>query len=262
MTRHNRVLCPILGRLHVKLASSAIRKHTGLGRGRVQTIGWFGLCHGPNWPRAESGDAGSRPSSPEWREPGSRSAPFGLAELKGQTGGPAAPPLWRPTEFGRFARQRRAGISAQGSALGKQSRNPNPPCKGGSTCFSPKGDAHRMPSPSASGVLGVLPERIPAGDAPETCGKGDLRPYRAQEPSKTGFPRVLPWAGMLRAFSAGSMHSRGAARVSQTPPAALAAIECSSSHVQNSSKPEGRCSRRAAETCRKTALPAANSRAR
>jgi hypothetical protein len=69
--------------------------------------------------------------------------------------------------FGLFARQRRAGISAQGSALGKPSRNPNPPCKGGG---------------------------------------------RAQESSKAGFPRVLPWADMLRAFSAcSSVKSVGSA---------------------------------------------------
>jgi len=64
------------------------------------------------------------------------------------------------------------------AALGKPSRNPNPPCKGGG---SPR----------------------------------DLRPCRAQEPSKAGFPRVLPWAAMLRAFSAGSIDSRRAARMSK-----------------------------------------------
>ncbi len=64
------------------------------------------------------------------------------------------------------------------TALGKPSRNPNPPCKGGS-------------------------------------GFRDLRPCRAQEPSKARFPRVLPWAGLLRAFSAGSVSSRRRARMSK-----------------------------------------------
>ena len=43
----------------------------------------------------------------------------------------------RALGFGHFARQRRAGISAQGNALGKPSRNPNPPCRGESSCVSP-----------------------------------------------------------------------------------------------------------------------------
>jgi len=48
----------------------------------------------------------------------------------------------------------------------------------------------------------------------ETCGRSDLRPCRAREPRKAGCPRVLPWAGMLRAFSAGSRGSWSAPRVS------------------------------------------------
>jgi hypothetical protein len=44
--------------------------------------------------------------------------------------------------------------------------------------------------------------------------------------------------------------------------AALAAFDCSASHVQNSSIPKVRCIRLAAATCKKSALPAANSSAR
>ena len=78
-----------------------------------------------------------------------------------------APVALRPAlEFGHFARQRRAGKSAQGqrgtsAALGKPMRNLNPPCKGGGS-FSPKGNAHRMPSHSASTRLGVGPQERPA----------------------------------------------------------------------------------------------------
>ncbi len=79
---------------------------------------------------------------------------------------------WRPQdfpsarddlEFGHAARQRRAGIPAQGkrsAALGKPPIIPTRPAKGGSIFLGPKGNAHQMPSRSAS-------------------TKGDVRPCRA-----------------------------------------------------------------------------------
>jgi hypothetical protein len=51
----------------------------------------------------------------------------------------------------------------------------------------------------------------------EFCLKSDLRPCRAQESSKAGFPRVLPWADMLRAFSACSSVNSVGSRNVQTP---------------------------------------------
>jgi len=73
----------------------------------------------------------------------------------------------------------------------------------------------------ANGVRAYQPRAIALGNLPRDpnppCkGRGgfpDLRPCRAQEPSEAGFPRVLPWAGMLRAFSAGSTDSRGEAQI-------------------------------------------------
>ena len=75
-------------------------------------------------------------------------------------------------------------IAAQGNALGRPSRNPSPPCKGGSSCFSPKGSAHRMPSHSASTTLGVLPERICAGDAPPAGRCRISTPVLPTDPSR------------------------------------------------------------------------------
>jgi hypothetical protein len=72
-----------------------------------------------------------------WKQP--KPAPSGCRAPPS----PVPPPrqerrVYAALEFGHFARQRRAGISAQGNALGSPSRNPHPPCKGGGSCFSPK----------------------------------------------------------------------------------------------------------------------------
>jgi hypothetical protein len=42
----------------------------------------------------------------------------------------------------------------------------------------------------------IIPSRPARAGAPAS-GKSDLRPSRAQEPSRAGFPRVLPWAWSL-----------------------------------------------------------------
>jgi hypothetical protein len=100
--------------------------------------------------------------------------------------------------FGHFARQRRAGTSAQGNRPGKTVAQSEPALQGREELL--RSQRHR----SSNAIF-------------ETCGKGDLRPCRAQGPIEAGFPRVLPWADTLRAFSAGSMDSRRAGRMSQTP---------------------------------------------
>ncbi len=99
--------------------------------------------------------------------------------------------VWHPPDFpsprdglesGHVARQRRAGIPTQGqrsAALGTPPIIPTRPAKGGSIFLSPKGNAHQMPSRSAS-------------------TKGDLRPCRAQEEnggrlSQGGAPLALGW---------------------------------------------------------------------
>ena len=84
------------------------------------------------------------------------------------------PGVWTfctPTACGQIS----PGQARNSAALGKPMRNLNPPCKGGGISFSPKGNAHRMPSHSASTTLGVLL-------------KSDLRPCRAQEPRRPVFP--------------------------------------------------------------------------
>ena len=87
-----------------------------------------------------------------------------------------------PTACGHISPGQRPGKSAAPSQPAPQGREQGPQCPG---------EHSSMP--------------------PESCGKSDLRPFRAPECSEgAGFPRVLPWADMLRAFSADSVDSLGA----------------------------------------------------
>ena len=101
-----------------------------------------------------------------------------------------------PLEFGHFARQRRAGVSAQGNALGKPSRNPNPPLQQDRTTREPRA----LPHPGKAAFTWLLrPERAKVAEA---CrGAGILRarlmtlhPPRAQvaeaAPALAGWVRI------------------------------------------------------------------------
>ena len=117
--------------------------------------------------------------------------------------------VWRPQdfpsprdglEFGHVARQRRAGIPAQGqrsAALGKPPIIPTRPARAGAFSSVPKVTLIKC-------HLVAIQQRV-------TCAlAGRKRRIGA------GFPRAalrLPWAGLLRAFSAGAMGSRGITRI-------------------------------------------------